>query len=251
MPRTVVIKRGDGASALREFFTDEDRLDASDNFLYPFRKSEMSTWNADEFGEFFDAFRQTFPEREFHLKVAVSYDEYKLLESNLPTNGFTIEFGMDENDAEIREEKGEREVPSERKVSDESDDADDHAGVGSDHGSSSEDPRQNAPLMDGDEIQCFLEKITIGELDAGDKLIFSFDHQRLNNECSRCTHEHPDMRWFQAFFLRRQIGAANHLIYMRGIDGDGRLVCENLVATILLESSLAGEGDFRFCEFKR
>lgn len=251
MPRTVVIKKGDGASVLREFFTDEARLDATDNFLYPFRKSEMSMWNADEFREFFDAFRQTFPERVFHLKVAVSYDEYKLLEANLPTSGFTIEFGTDENEAEIKEGKGEGDASLERKVSDECVEVDDHAGVVIDYGSSPKDSPQNAPLMNGNDVQCFLEKITIGELDAGDKLIFSFDDQGLNNECSRCALEHPDMRRFQAFFLRRQIGAANYLIYMRGIDGDGRLVCEDFVATTLLECSLAGESDFRFCEFKR
>ena len=73
----------------------------------------------------------------------------------------------------------------------------------------------------------------------------------LDAEYNRIAAVHSNLKLIQTFFLRRQLGDANHIIYLRGISDDGKLLCCGTVATTLLETTLDGEADFRIHEWRK
>ena len=259
MVKVIIIKTKTSreGTVSREFFIDGELLDVEDTCLYPFRKTSMSIWSGQEFAGFFDAIRRTFVEKEFLLKVSTNEEEYKLLAAHLPPNGFTLEkviyFAQESNDSIVPQtptndtskgagtpQKDNRQECGNEPVADSQTD-ETHTNQ------SASSTEQESSVESFDEVRNRMEYLSEEDCIS----VFSFNSSMLDAEYNRIAVVHSNLKLIQTFFLRRQLGDANHIIYLRGISDDGKLLCCGTVATTLLETTLDGDADFRIHEWRK
>ena len=257
MRRTIVIKYGREKDILREFFIDEELLGVEDTCLYPFRKASMSIWSGQEFAGFFDAIRRTFVEKEFLLKVSTNEEEYKLLAAHLLPNGFTLEkvfSSAQEPDDSVVPETLTKDTPKETNtppkgnLQDGGNESAANKLLDETHtNQSTSSPEQECSIESFDDIRNRMEDLSKEDCIS----VFSFNSNMLEAEYNRIAAAYSNLKVIQTFFLRRQLGDANHIIYLRGISDEGKLLCCGIVAATLLETKLDGERDFRIHEWRR
>lgn len=239
---------------IREFVTNGESL-GPDDYLYPFRNAEMSHWGEDEFLGFFDDIRRSFAETEFLLRILTNDDEYRLLETHLPSKGFTLErvfySAQEQNDSIATETptndmlKGTGATPKDKRQELGNNPVADNQTDETHSNQSASSLEQESSIESFDEVRNRMEDLSEGDC----IYVFSFNSSMLDSEYNRIVAVHSNLKVIQTFFLRRQLGDANHIIYMRGISDDGNLLCCGTIATTLLETTMDGKTDFRIHEW--